>query len=210
MGSPTVVGIDVGGEHKGFHAVALSEGRFEARSSKLSTEITAWCLDRGATVVAVDAPCRWSRASSSRRAERELKLGAAKIHCFATPTRAAGARKRFYDWVFNGERLYEQLAHHFRLFDGERRDGAICFETFPHAILCSLAGRIVPAKPKAQRRRQALRDLGYDVRALTNIDLVDAGLCAVAAERFRAGRTTQFGERDEGFIVVPACRRSEA
>ena len=206
----TVAGIDVGGERKGFHAVALRDGVFETTASTNAGEIVDWCRARGATIVAVDAPCAWSQSSMSRQAERDLRLGGRKIHCFATPTRARADGKRFYGWVFNGEKLYQRLTDHFRLFDGDRRDGSICFETFPHAVICALAGSVVATTPKVSTRRAALRDLGYDDRVLANIDFVDAGLCAVAADKFGQGCTRLFGERADGFIVVPELEISGA
>ena len=200
-----VVGIDVGGERKGFHAVALRNGVFEKATSTEPAEIVRWCLQRNVSIVAVDAPCRWSQSTSSRSAERDLKLAGRKIHCFATPTRShALAHKRgFYDWVFNGETLYDLLAPHYPLFDGKPQEGPICFETFPHAIVCAFAGKVVRAKPKQSERRKVLRGRGYDDSPLSNIDFIDAALCAVTAERFREGHTIQFGRRDEGFIVMP-------
>lgn len=135
-----------------------------------------------------------------------MKLGAEKIHCFATPTRALalGHKKGFYEWVFNGEKLYHLLAPHYPLFDGALRKGPISFETFPHAIVCALAGKVVPAKPKTSNRRNVLLTRGYDVSPLSNLDLIDAALCALTAEEFRLGRARHFGEQEEGFIVVPA------
>jgi hypothetical protein len=47
-----------------------------------------------------------------------------------------------------------------------------------------------------------LREEGYDDGPLANIDFVDAALCALTAERFLLGRTTSFGDQEEGFIVV--------
>ena len=47
---------------------------------------------------------------------------------------------------------------------------------------------------------------GYDVSPLANIDFVDAALCALTAERFLLRRTISFGDKEEGFIVVPAPR----
>ena len=86
----TVVGIDVGGDRKGFHAVALRSGAFVATlADRDPTVIARWCQQQNATVVAVDAPCGWSAGGSSRLAERSLAIGAHKIHCFATPTRAS-------------------------------------------------------------------------------------------------------------------------
>ena len=43
-----VVGIDVGGEKKGFHAVALQNGVFQKTTSTNPTEIVKWCLERKA------------------------------------------------------------------------------------------------------------------------------------------------------------------
>ena len=163
-------------------------------------------LERKAKIVAVDAPCGWSQSTSSRQAERDLKLGKKKIHCFATPTRphAEANKKGFFGWVFNGERLYELLVPHYPLFNGSCLKDPTCFETFPHAIVCAFAGKVVPAKPKASNRRKVLRARGYDPSPLPSIDFIDAALCAVAAEEFRQGRTKPFGGQDEGCIVVPA------
>ncbi|MGO9084094.1 MAG: hypothetical protein ACLQBK_02625 [Candidatus Sulfotelmatobacter sp.] len=48
-----------------------------------------------------------------------------------------------------------------------------------------------------------MREQGYNDSPLANIDFIDAALCAVTAEGFRAGHTKEFGGREEGFIVVP-------
>jgi len=202
----TVVGIDVGGERKGFHAVALRDKRFVGTKSTTDPkELVKWCREREAHVIAVDAPCAWSISGSSRLAERELRIGGETIQCFKTPTRKhAGANESgFYGWVFNGERLYRELIRHYALFDGQRRDTSTVFETFPHAVVCALAGRVVAAKPKATTRRQALIDQSYDVRSLRNIDFVDAALCAHTAKVFRSARWQMFGAKEEGFIIVP-------
>jgi len=205
-----MAGIDVGGIKKGFHAVVLRNGTFEKTSSTEPADVVNWCLDREAHTVAVDAPCGWSLSSSSRLAERELARK--KIYAFATPTRARALshKKGFYGWVFNGERLYHQLAPYYPLFDGGLREGRICFETLPHAIVCALAGKVVPANPKNSRRRKILRERGFDDDSLPNIDFIDAALCAVAAEEFCADRTMAFGNCDEGVIVVPKLDVSRA
>ncbi len=195
----------MGGERKGFHAVALRSGAFVATlADRDPAVIVRWCQQQNATVVAVDAPCGWSAGGSSRLAERSLAIGAHKIHCFATPTRARAKQSRFYAWVFNGERLYNQLFKHYALFNGVWRAGPACFETFPHAVVCALAGRVVAAHPKRETRRAALRKPGYEVSMLSNVDFVDAALCAVTAAAFARGSYRLFGERNEGFIVVPA------
>ena len=80
----TVVGIDVGGVRKGFHAVALRDGVY---TGQLATgdvqELAHWCRSVvGASVIAIDAPCRWSSDGRARPCERELMRQG--IFCFAT------------------------------------------------------------------------------------------------------------------------------
>jgi GxxExxY protein len=199
----TAVGIDVGAEKKGFHAVALRNGTFATKASTNPAEIVDWCRERGATIVGVDTPCGWSQSGRSRVAERELNLDGKKIFAFAVPTRIKAQENKagFFDWMFNGEKLYEQLAPQFPLFEGTRREGPASFETFPNAIACALARKIIPAS--ASERRKLLTEYGYDISPLLNEDFVDAALCALAADAFRQGRTRHFGRKDEGFIIVP-------
>jgi predicted nuclease with RNAse H fold len=202
--SRTVIGIDVGGEKKGFHAIALCDGKFVGQMTDIHPNvIVEWCLDHRAEIVGVDAPCLWSRAGSSRMAEREIKIAGEKVHCFATPTRERALHRKFYQWVFNGERLYKCLETQYPLFDGQRKSGRVCFETFPHAIVCAMAGRVISAKSKGTVRRNVLQRRGYDDRDLHNIDFVDAALCAVAADALCNGSYQIYGDPTEGFIVVP-------
>lgn len=202
----TVVGIDVGGGKKGFHAVALHDGKFTDKTTNRDpAAIVGWCLDHKARVVAVDAPCRWSKYGSSRLAERELSKQS--IWCFSSPTKERALHRDFYKWMLNGEKLYECLeSRQYPRFDGNRTAGQICIETFPHAIVCALAGRVVSAKPKATVRRFALQGRGYDISGLPNVDFVDAALCAVTANAFHNGGYQLYGDRDEGFIVVPRIK----
>ncbi|MDO8578179.1 MAG: DUF429 domain-containing protein [Dehalococcoidales bacterium] len=199
----TVVGIDVGGERKGFHAVALRGEIFVDKTTNTNAaKIVDWCLGHKAIIVAVDAPCKWSKDGSSRLAERELmKRG---IWCFSSPTRQKALLHDFYKWVLNGEKLYRLLVKNYPLFEGKDRKGLACIETFPHAIVCAIEGKVVPAKPKLKVRRDIMQNRGYDISELSSIDYVDAALCAVTAEEFRKGNYQKFGDCEEGFIVVPA------
>jgi predicted nuclease with RNAse H fold len=206
VSNTTVIGIDVGGERKGFHAVVLREGAICGTKTDCDPKVmVAWCLEQKASVVGVDAPCRWSAAGKHREAERLLNQ--AGMHCFYTPTRERAQGNKFYSWMLNGEKLFKALLKHFSLYTGHRNAEPVCFETFPHAIVCALKGRIVPAHPKTCVRREALKNLGLDISSLTNIDLVDAALCAVAAEAFRRGEVTLYGDAEEGFVVVPKERK---
>lgn len=199
-----VTGIDVGGPKKGFHAVALNAGRYwEKFAAPDAASMAEWCLRIGARVVGVDAPCRWSLTGRARPAEHAL--AAEGIHCFATPGRVAAENRNFYRWMINGAELFRLLEAHYPLFDGDNAtSGPVCFETFPQAVACALAGRVVSAKRKSAVRRELLREAGIDTAPLTNIDAVDAALCALAAHSLLAGSYKTYGDATEGLIVVPA------
>ncbi len=204
-----VVGVDVGGLTKGFHAVALLAGRFTPKHFRSAQEVFEWILGLKATVVAIDAPCRWAVSGKSRFAERELAINGKAVQCFKTPARNIAVGNSFYGWVFNGETLYELLTASYDLFDGAHYTGKTVLETFPHAVVCALAGGVIPARPKGLIRRRSLSEQGFDVGQLTNIDFVDAGLCALTALQFHLGSMTAFGDSREGFIVVPKCRAED-
>ncbi len=205
---PVVLGIDVGGRRKGFHAASLWEGKFETAHFGSAEELASWCEVRTPGAIAVDAPCGWARTGASRLAERTLALGGQRIRCFGTPRRSAARGRAFYDWVFHGEGLYRVLRRQARLYDGRRDGGPVLFETFPHGVACALAGCVLPARGKADTRRALLARAGCDISPLTNLDLVDAALCAVAARAFLAGNIVVFGDRAEGFILLPSPGQS--
>ncbi len=207
-----VAGVDVGGPCKGFHAVALKNGAFHGHTDSDSpAKIAAWCKSKNATVVAVDAPCKWSATGRARTAERALMRKG--IWCFSTPDRdsAAGHPKNHYGWMLNGEALFKALASHYPLFDGQASTAGarVCFETFPQAIACALAGKVVSAKQKRAIRAQALLDRHISIEKLRNIDLIDAALCAVAAHEFASGSMDLYGDRLEGYIVTPRWKTKE-
>jgi predicted nuclease with RNAse H fold len=198
-----VAGIDVGGTAKGFHAVALRNGKFTGRSHfSTAWEVSDWCRDTHADIVAVDAPCRWSTTGRARPAE--CALAAARIFAYATPTLEVAEAKAFYRWMLNGAALYQLLEREYTLLDGGQPTGRICLETFPQAAACALAGRILPARQKCTNRREVLRRAGIDTAMLTNIDYVDAALCAVVAESVRKDEFTKYGDANSGFIFVPS------
>lgn len=203
---PISIGVDVGGSARGFHAVALADGQYRDKLHSCDApEIAAWCIRMRARNVAVDAPCCWSATGRARRAERELM--AMKISCFPTPS-AAEAKSHpsnYFGWMLNGASLFAELqASGYELFNGKNgRRQRICFETFPQAISCSLAGKIVSAAHKRRVRRDLLSRRGIDIAALTHIDWIDAALCALAAHQMLSGPITTYGDEPEGFIVVP-------
>jgi hypothetical protein len=108
----------------------------------------------------------------------------------------------------NGAELYSHIEPRYQLFDGSNAaSGQVCFETFPHAGACAIAGKIVSAKQKRIVRSELLLNEGIDTTRLTNIDMIDAALCALAAYHLLAGDVRTYGEAKEGFIVVPGKSR---
>lgn len=203
----TVVGIDVGGQRKGLHAVALVGGQY---SRKLATRdvgtLVDWCCtDARATVIAVDAPCRWSTDGRARPAERQLMENG--IWCFSTPTRQRAVEhpKNHYGWMLRGEELFKALESSHPFCSRLPTSIQNCsIETFPHAITWHLNGGKADASRKRSERRSLLARAGIDLSELTNIDLVDAALCALTAYHFATGGgCLAYGEKNTGVIVVP-------
>jgi len=210
----TTVGIDVGGERKGFHAVALANGEYHSQlSTKNTKELSQWCRETvRARVIAVDAPCRWSKDGHSRSAERELMKKS--IWCFSTPMRAKAVvhPANYFGWMLRGEKLFRALEDDFPLC---RELPAVsrkcCFETFPHAITWHLRCGNADASQKRTQRRELLREAGIDLTELTNIDLVDAALCALTAHHAATGgKCVSFGEPNTGLIIVPINKFSQS
>ena len=196
-----VIGIDVGAPRKGFHAVVLRGKEAVAQfHSSDAHAVAAWCAGQNPSVIAIDAPCRW-RTDEARLAERELARD--RISCFSTPTEAQAQGHPFFTWMIAGAKLYAALADAFPLYDGgaQREDFAI--ETFPQAVACALAGEIVSAKRKNDVRRELLRLSGIDPAAFTNIEEIDAALCALTAPTCVNHDAKLYRDARGGFIVVP-------
>jgi len=198
--------VDVGGPKKGFHCVALCNGsvrdKFQSHNAK---KVAEWCRRIEAQAIAVDAPCRWSTSGRARPAERELM--AEGIWCFSTPSREVAEKHPtgHFQWMLAGAELFRCLEATHHLFSGMPCPARlpVCFETFRHAVVCALAGKVVTARPKATKRRTALCNQGYDDTVLPNIDFVDAGLCALAALHLVATKIKKYGNAESGIIVVP-------
>ncbi|KAF0654265.1 hypothetical protein L107_04550 [Cyanobium sp. Copco_Reservoir_LC18] len=203
----TTVGIDVGGARKGFHAVALTGGTYAAQlATPDAVELAHWCSSEvQASVIAIDAPCRWSADGRARPCERELRQQG--IICFASPTRQAAAAHPtdYFGWMLRGEALYQALAPSHPLVAalpivGQR----CCFETFPHAITWHRRGGNAQATQKRSQRRALLQQAGIALQSLTSIDWIDAALCALAAhDAASGGACVHYGEPETGWIVVP-------
>lgn len=204
------IGIDVGGQRKGFHAVALAGGEYSDRSATSDVgRLVEWCRERKGAVIAVDAPCRWSLDDHARPAERQLMEKG--IWCFSTPTRQRAVEHplNHYGWMLQGEALFKALqVSHPLCAELPASAQPCCFETFPHAVTWHLTGGKADAKRKRSQRRALLTEAGIDLAALTNIDFVDAALCALTAHHLASGgRCIRYGDASTGHIVVPDGRR---
>ena len=206
--SPLItIGIDVGGSRKGFHAVALTGGAYAAKLHSCNEqEIVDWCRERiGASLIAIDAPCRWSPEGRRRPCERDM--GQLGIDCFATPTLAQAERhpSNYYGWMLRGAALVQALeTSHPLLTSLTRTDLRSCFETFPHAITWHGRGGNAQARQKRAQRLALLQQAGIDTNPLSSIDLIDAALCALTAHHLASGQPCRaYGEPNSGLIVVP-------
>ena len=205
------VGIDVGGARKGFHAVAFTGGAYASQLASADVqELAHWCRSVvRASVIAIDAPCRWSRDGRMRSCEREL-IGRG-ISCFASPTRQRAVEHptSYFGWMLQGEALYQALENGaaeqaYPLVRSLPPSGPGCFETFPHAITWHLRGGQAKAAQKRLQRRELLAQAGLDLTPLTNIDWIDAALCALTAHVVATGgECVSYGEPESGLIVVP-------
>lgn len=205
------VGIDVGGIKKGFHCVYLRDGQYTSKFSSCDAiEVADWCREVAkADVIAIDAPCKWNVRPGQRKAERELTANG--IYCFATPMRdkAEEHRTRNYDWIIQGERIYQQLDSYYNLSHKLSESGplGICFETYPHAITWQLRGGNALKKNARLERVEILQKAGIDTAPLTNGDWRDAGLCALVADYIARGKEPEtFGDSETGYIVVPRLK----
>jgi len=206
--SQTVVGIDVGGSRKGFHAVALTGGSYAKQLSTTSIkDLADWCRkDVKARIVAVDSPCRWSQDGRARPAERQLM--ARRIWCFSTPTceQAKVHPRNHYGWMLQGEELFKALESTHTLCSALPVvvDRPYCLETFPHAIASHLLAGRATASEKRRQRKALLQGAGIDTTHLKNIDLIDAALCAHVAHLVAVGAAcASYGEPATGLIIVP-------
>jgi predicted nuclease with RNAse H fold len=215
QGTRATIGIDVGGARKGFHAVALSGGAYAGQLATADAqELAHWCRSVArARMIAIDAPCRWSLDGRPRTCEREL-MGRG-IRCFASPTRerAVDHPTNYFGWMLQGEALYQALEggspeQAYPLVRRLPHSGGGCFETFPHAITWHLRGGEAQAAQKRVQRRELLVQAGLELTPLTNIDLIDAALCALTAHVVGTGEECEsYGESESGLIVVPRGRK---
>ncbi|MBK7578416.1 MAG: DUF429 domain-containing protein [Ignavibacteria bacterium] len=224
--SITVVGIDVGGERKGFHAVAIKDGGYcdqwptKGTPNNSVEELVTWCRDRvKAQVVAIDAPCKWSIVGKfSRLAERDL-MGCG-IGCFSTPSQDVAMERlrqskhdgvsNHYGWMLCGEALYSALTNNYSLCEDLATVRLpFCFETYPHAVTRNALGELAVARKKRNQRMGLLDWDSEDLAKLRSMDMIDAALCAYTAyHAVTGGECVTYGDKEAGLIIVPNGRLS--
>jgi len=204
--SITVAGIDIGEVRKGNHLVVL-KGRDILCSINHPDPnyLVQQCHERDVSVIGIDSPCGWGLPDFGRAAEKALAKE--RIFCFSTPVReqAVFHQAGFYNWMLNGEKVYQGLANtHPLLTNPKYTSGKACFETFPHAIACAMLGTdVASAKLKRKQRRQILENSGINTDSLKSIDAIDAALCALTAQYLVEGKAKAYGDAECGYIFVP-------
>ncbi len=200
------LGIDVGGERKGFDLVLLDEARTVLETARhvsvaqLPGLIDAWRPD----CVGIDSPPMWG-AGRERVTETELRRHG--LSFYQTPWLPEKQTNAFYLWMVHGFRAFEAARDcGYKLFDGAGGVQGCAFETFPNAIAAVLTGRNRPPEVRKETwRRGVLEAQGIDAAALRGPDQVDAALAALSGVLALSGCFCWKGEPSEGVMVLP-CR----
>jgi predicted nuclease with RNAse H fold len=198
----TVVGIDVGGKKKGFHACAIDGREIVAGPTQLTDVDTAvaWVRKFTPTTVALDSPFEPApEGTRSREDEKTLNRAVCRIRW--TPDQAGLEGKPYFAWILHGLELYEALR--------TAIPGAERIEVFPTAAWTEWIG------PRKKKRRAAWTTAGMETLGNSALDLDDldsktgkstlnqddrdAIAAALVARQYEAGETTAYGK-----IIVPA------
>ena len=185
------LGVDVGGERKGFDVALIDERRVLALKGGLDCEEVVELVARARPmVVAIDSPCCCAPdGQTTRDGERQLAKSICGIRW--TPDEGRVRASPYYAWIVEGLALFSALAAH----DAE------VVEVFPTASWtrwCSKRG----SRSRSAWSRQGLASLGLvAVPDRTNQDQRDAIAAAVTARQHTQGLTETMGT-----IVVPSGR----
>jgi predicted nuclease with RNAse H fold len=189
------LGVDVGGERKGFDVALVDHRSLIRLAGHLRREDVVALVDEfRPTVVAIDSPRTCApEGHTSREGERMLATSVCGIRW--TPDIRRLHASRYYSWIVEGLALHGALENH----------QVEVIEVFPTASWTRWYGRR-SRRRRAPWSRDALMALGIEgVPARTNQDQRDAIAAAVTARQFAAGKTEHFGD-----IVVPTVAASFA
>jgi predicted nuclease with RNAse H fold len=182
------MGVDVGGERKGFDVAVIDNRELLVLHGRLNcADVVRIVEDVRPLVVGIDSPCCCAPAgATSRSCERELAKKVCGIRW--TPDAPGVHKSSYYGWIVQGMRLYAAL--------GPVETQVI--EVFPTASWTRWVGK------RGSRSRSAWTTDGLTALGLagvprrTNQDQRDAIAAAVTARQHSDAMTESFGE-----IVVP-------
>jgi predicted nuclease with RNAse H fold len=185
------MGVDVGGKRKAFDAAVVEDRHLvDLRQRQSVDDVVAWVASAEPTVVAIDSPrsCA-SPGHTHRPEEKELRDAVCGIRW--TPSRADLEVNPYYEWIVEGLRLYDALAH----------QPVEVIECFPTASWTRWHGAR-NGRRRSTWTREALAALDLrGVPSRTNQDKRDAIAAALTARDYERGRCQRFGD-----IVVPSHR----
>jgi predicted nuclease with RNAse H fold len=183
------MGIDVGGERKGFDLavvdadLTLIDSGARLKVSDVIDLVKQW----NPAVIAIDSPCEPAPAGDHLR-ECELQLNSAVCGIRWTPDLSAIEASNYYAWIRNGFKLYEAL---------EGLPNVKVIEVFPTASWTRWAGK--REARRASWTREALARLPVSgLPPRSNQDFRDSVAAAVTAWQYSQGQSESFGP-----IVVP-------
>ena len=183
------VGVDVGGQRKGFDvAVIDSTELIELRARSSCAKVVTIVENVAPSVVAIDSPRSCAPdGKRSRACERELAKAICGIRW--TPDTASVHSSDYYGWIVEGLILYDALDHL----------ATELIEVFPTASWTRWIGKRGSSRRSAWTRK-GLADLAVvGLPKRTNQDQRDAIAAAVTARQHSGGSTQTLGE-----IVVPS------
>jgi predicted nuclease with RNAse H fold len=186
----TWIGVDVGGERKGFDVAVIDRRELLLLRRRLTcAEVVGIVEEFDPLVVGIDSPRRCApEGARSRECERKVATEVCGIRW--TPDASAVESNAYYAWVVHGLKLYAAL----------EIVGAEVIEVFPTASWTRWLGKRGP------QRRSAWTTVGLTRLALaslptrTNQDQRDAIAAAVTARQYSNGTAQRIGD-----IVVPAA-----
>ena len=183
------IGVDVGGQRKGFDAAVIDERRLLALQGHLTCQqVVDLVMANEPRVAAIDSPRSCAPEGQAAR-DDELQLARSICGIRWTPDVNQVRASAYYAWVIEGLALFDALVS----------SGIEVIEVFPTASWTRWHGRR-GSRTRSAWTRQGLAALGLEgVPARTNQDQRDAIAAAMTARQHTLAMTETIGE-----IVVPA------
>jgi predicted nuclease with RNAse H fold len=183
------IGVDVGGQRKGFDAAVIDDRRVLELIGRLSCQqVVHLVTAHSPAVVAIDSPRTCAPdGQTCRDDERQLARSVCGIRW--TPDCQHVHGSPYYAWIVEGRALFDALS----LAGAEA-----VIEVFPTASWTRWCGKR-GSRSRATWTRQGLPALGLEgIPVRTNQDQRDAIAAAMTARQHSAGMTEAIGD-----IVVP-------